>query len=304
MSFILHHYPYSPYAEKIRCLLGYTETPWVSCDTPEAPPREKLDLLSGGYSRIPILQDGADVYCDSNLIADRLAQLNDMPELSAYGLNDKQLEELTYFEHKVFFACVGSSFDFSFMKRMVKESSLMSVFKLIKDRIGMARSSRISMGSPKTAQKHIDTAIKMIAPKFVFDQFLGGKKPNIVDFGLYHCFWFPIGPGQKNILASYPSVEAWYLRMAEMVSEPTTTIDIHRALEIAKAAEPAAIPQEQSTSSAIGQTVSIQPADYRLVPVEGILVGETDTKWVIKRADPAVGIVHVHFPKRGYELSS
>ena len=62
---ILHHYPLSPYSEKIRLALGLKSVSWNSVEIPIWTPRPKLTPMSGGYRRTPILQIGAEFYCDT-----------------------------------------------------------------------------------------------------------------------------------------------------------------------------------------------------------------------------------------------
>src|SRR5258705_13318257 len=76
---ILHHYPLSFYAEKIRRILAYKKLPWRSVEQPMMMPKPDLTALTGGYRRIPVLQIGADVYCDTELIARRLEALQPNP---------------------------------------------------------------------------------------------------------------------------------------------------------------------------------------------------------------------------------
>jgi hypothetical protein len=61
---ILHHYPLSPYSEKIRLALGLKGATWKSVEIPVWTPRPKLTPMTGGYRRTPILQIGAEFYCD------------------------------------------------------------------------------------------------------------------------------------------------------------------------------------------------------------------------------------------------
>ena len=68
---VLHHYLGSPYAEKIRCILGFKDLAWRSVEISPVMPRPLLMPLTGGYRRSPVLQVGADVYCDTRRIAAR-----------------------------------------------------------------------------------------------------------------------------------------------------------------------------------------------------------------------------------------
>uniref|UniRef100_UPI00338E51DC glutathione S-transferase N-terminal domain-containing protein n=1 Tax=uncultured Spongiibacter sp. TaxID=870896 RepID=UPI00338E51DC len=72
-AFILHHYDRSPYAEKVRLMFGVTNSEWQSLLSPPWPPRPNVDPLAGGYRRIPVAQCGADIFCDSAVIAEEVA---------------------------------------------------------------------------------------------------------------------------------------------------------------------------------------------------------------------------------------
>ncbi len=71
---ILHHYPTSPFAEKARLLLGFKGLSWRSVKISPVMPKPDLTALTGGYRKTPVLQVGADIYCDTALIARRLDQ--------------------------------------------------------------------------------------------------------------------------------------------------------------------------------------------------------------------------------------
>jgi len=65
---ILHQYASSPFSEKVRCLLGYKELEYKSVDIPVIMPKPDLMALTGGYRKTPVLQYGADIYCDTAII--------------------------------------------------------------------------------------------------------------------------------------------------------------------------------------------------------------------------------------------
>ena len=67
-EFILHHYWPSPFAHKIRLAFGLAEVEWNSVEIPRIPPKPNLIPLTAGYRRTPVLQIGADVYCDTQNI--------------------------------------------------------------------------------------------------------------------------------------------------------------------------------------------------------------------------------------------
>ena len=78
---ILHHYPESPFAEKIRLILGFKRLAYRSVLIPMMLPKPDVIALTGGYRRTPILQIGSDVYCDTALIAQVLEQIRPEPTL-------------------------------------------------------------------------------------------------------------------------------------------------------------------------------------------------------------------------------
>ena len=82
---ILHHYGLSPFAEKVRTALGLKGLAWRSVDVAPLPPRPLLNALTGGYRRIPVLQVGADIYCDTNVILPTLERLCPSPTLYPNG---------------------------------------------------------------------------------------------------------------------------------------------------------------------------------------------------------------------------
>ncbi len=78
---ILHHYPTSPFAEKVRLILGHKQLAWKSVFIPMIMPKPDLTALTGGYRKTPVLQIGADIYCDTALIGDVLEQLLPTPTI-------------------------------------------------------------------------------------------------------------------------------------------------------------------------------------------------------------------------------
>ena len=101
---ILHHYAMSPFSEKIRIMLGYAQVNWQSCITREMPPRPLLARLAGGYRKIPVAQMGADIFCDSKIIAAEIAQLSQKPLLAVENLDAEQQSYISKVDLEIFFA--------------------------------------------------------------------------------------------------------------------------------------------------------------------------------------------------------
>src|SRR3546814_213002 len=82
---ILHQYDVSPFARKVKMALAIKGVAWRACTQPVIAPKPDLLPLTGGYRRIPILQMGADLYCDSDLILRVLDRLFPDPPLGCDG---------------------------------------------------------------------------------------------------------------------------------------------------------------------------------------------------------------------------
>ena len=82
---ILHHYDTSPYSEKVRLGFGLKGLAWASVELPQIMPKPKLTALTGGYRKTPVLQIGADIYCDSQLIMRELERRYPTPSFYPAG---------------------------------------------------------------------------------------------------------------------------------------------------------------------------------------------------------------------------
>ena len=80
---VLHHYPASPFSEKVRSILGLKGLAWRSVRIPAVMPKPDVVALTGGYRKTPLLQIDNHVYCDTALIARVLEQRAPNPPLYA-----------------------------------------------------------------------------------------------------------------------------------------------------------------------------------------------------------------------------
>src|SRR5262245_32838480 len=82
---ILHHFEASPFSEKIRLIFGHKRLAWRSVLIPRILPKPDLMPLTGGYRRTPVMQIGADIFCDTQMIARALEQRYPSPSLLSGG---------------------------------------------------------------------------------------------------------------------------------------------------------------------------------------------------------------------------
>src|ERR1700752_4692675 len=99
---ILHHYDTSPYAEKVRPGLRLKGLAWASAELPDSMPKPNLTALTGGYRKTPVLQIGADIYCDSQLIMRELERRRSSP--SFYPAGPGAADALAWWAEKTMFS--------------------------------------------------------------------------------------------------------------------------------------------------------------------------------------------------------
>src|SRR3954470_10390129 len=101
-NIILHHYEMSPYSEKVRLGLGLKGLEWASVEIPAIMPKPHVTALTGGYRKAPVLQIGADIYCDSQLIMRELERR--LPSPSFYPAGRGAADALAWWAEKTTFS--------------------------------------------------------------------------------------------------------------------------------------------------------------------------------------------------------
>src|SRR5215469_10072459 len=82
---ILHHFDASPFSEKIRLIFGIKKIAWTSVLISRIMPRPDLMPMTGGYRRTPVMQIGADIYCDTQCMMRELENRFPQPSLLPKG---------------------------------------------------------------------------------------------------------------------------------------------------------------------------------------------------------------------------
>jgi len=298
---VLHHYALSPYSEKIRALLGYTRLAWQSVLTKEMPPRPLLEALAGGYRRIPVAQCGADVFCDSRIIASEIAQRAGRPELAHENMESAERRWVATAEGEVFFACVMAGGTAELRRTARASLSLLDFARFAKDRIGMGLTASVPMlglrRSGVLLREHLGRVEEALTRDFLF-----GDSPRIADFATYHSLWFVRDLGKRRLLEHYPRTFAWMDRIQAFGHGERRESSAQDALALARAATPRPIEAAHTQHPAWNKSVRVVPSDYGKVPTAGVLAGSTPSRWIVRRESPLTGTIHVHFPKDGYTL--
>ena len=302
---ILHHYPTSPFAEKVRLILGYKKLAWKSVIIPMIMPKPDVVALTGGYRKTPVLQIGADIYCDTALIADVLEHLQ--PEPSLYPEPSKGMGRTLaqWADTTLFWTAMAYNFQPAGTAQVFSGAPPEAAKAFADDRQAMRQ------GMPRMPAADATAAYKSYLRRMsdMLDEwpFLLGALPSIADFAAYHPLWFTRTrtPAMAGILNATPAVLAWMDHMAEMGHASFEKFTAQEAIDVAAAATPAPFQDEtfqNEHGSPLGSQVTIRSENFGLEPTEGELVAATRMHYTLRRTDERAGTVHVHFPRIGYIL--
>ena len=302
---ILHHYPSSPFAEKARLMLGFKGLAWQSVHIPMVMPKPDVVALTGGYRRTPLLQIGADVYCDTSLIATVLEHLQPQPALFPEHLKGLARIVAQWADGELFWAAMGYTLSPKGAAAMFASQPPEAAQAFAADR-GAMRAGMTSL-RPGDATSAYRSHLRRLAHMLHEQPFLLGDAPCIADFAAYHPLWFTrtVVPSMAGILDATPGVLAWMDRMAAFGHGQPSKLTSTEAIAIAAAAEPAPLPQEAFQDDhgiALGSRVTVAAQSFGTETTEGTLVAATRTHVTLARTDERAGRLHVHFPRIGYVL--
>ena len=300
VDIILHHYAASPFAEKVRVALGLKQAAWKSVDIPNVMPKPDLMPLTGGYRKTPVMQIGADIYCDTQLIMLELDKRLPAPGLLPKGREGEARAITMWADRNIFGPAVGVV-----MSQIPIEGRFGETFK--KDRSEFSGRSfdpeRLRAALPMMRDQTyalLSLARTMLSDgrKFLLGQNLPGRL-RALQSGVVHP-----EPARRDSRSARPAARHRRLVAAHEAWAVASRTDITagEALGIAKATEPGTTFFDVNDPSGLkaGQKISVTPDDTGRVPVEGIVVGLTPDRVSIQRSDPRVGDVVVHFPRAGF----
>jgi len=303
-TLILHHYDASPYAEKIRLMFGLAGLRWHSVLSPPQPPRPDVDPLSGGYRRIPIGQVGADVFCDTFVIAQEVARLADAPELDPERATGDAAEIVARAEGDVFFAAIGSVAPLTLLGTLLRSVGPLGLVKFALDRAQMMRSAHVTAPQGDAARAILAAYLEDLDQRLADRDYLTGATPSIADFAAFHPLWLHVRTGRRPLDPRHAHVARWYARIEAFGHGTREEWAPERAFEAARSAKPRPLPAAPGEPDArIGRRVSVAPTDYGTVPVAGTLVAVTPSRCIVARDTDRFGTLHVHFPLRGFALT-
>ena len=303
---ILHNYAQSPVAEKTRVAFGIKGLSWRSVDIPRLTPKPNLTKLTGGYRRTPVMQIGADIYCDTQCILRELERRHPSPTF--FPTTDAGL-----------MWCLsrwtdGAMFDLAV--KVVLGSGVDNIpadFAEDRGRLYLGADWAAGLRAANAALPHLASQLR--APlSWANDQmsdnrgFLLGEHPAAIDAQLYHLVWFIRGRWDKGaaFLSEFSYLNRWEQNVASVGHGTMSQMSPEDAIQRAKGCEPitsATVDPADPQGLKPGMRVTVSPdLDGGEQPVEGQIVATTCDTVTILRQNPDVGNIGVHFPRAGYRV--
>lgn len=303
---IFHAYPQSPVAEKVRVAFGIKGLAWRSVEIPRLPPKPMLTALTGGYRRTPVMQIGADIYCDSQCIIRELERRYPSPSLmptSEQGLmwclsrwTDGPLFDLTV---RQVLGAAGDSLD--------------KDFAADRGRLYLGDDWAAGLKQANADLPHLLS--QMRAPLSWLNAqlsdgraFLLGALPAAIDAQFYHVVWFFRGRWSDgpSFLSEFKDLVRWEENIRDIGHGTSSALDPQEAISIAKGEEPMAmtgVAAHEPQGFSVGQLVTIVPdVNGGEQPVAGKIRNADAETVSIERTAEDVGTVCVHFPRSGYRI--
>lgn len=302
---ILHHYPMSPFAEKARLMLGLKDLAWHSVHIPPVMPKPDVVALTGGYRKTPLLQIGADIYCDTALIADVLEHRVAEPPLYPAHARGLSRAVAQWADSSLFWASMGYTLSPKGARALFADQPDQGQ-AFASDRAAMRQN--MTLLRPADATSAYRSYLRRLANMLDDQPYLLGEVPCIADLAAYHPLWFTrtLNPGMSSILDATPDVLEWMDRIAAIGHGHPQRMSSADAVGIAHAATPEPVKPDEVFQDdhgiALGSRVTIAAEAFGTETSEGVLLAATRTRYTIERHDERAGTVHVHFPRVGYVL--
>ena len=303
---ILHNYPQSPVAEKVRVVLGIKGLAWRSVEIPRLPPKPMLTKLSGGYRRTPVMQIGADIYCDSQCIIRELDRRHSDPTLFPGDPGGLMW-------------CLSRWTDGGYLDLCVKIvlgaglDSLPADFAEDRGRLYLGPDWAESLRAANADLPHL--VAQMRAPLSWLNghlsdgrAFILGDRPAAIDAQIYYGIWFLRGRWDRGpaFLSEFEHLTRWEDAVREIGHGTAAEMSPEEAIARAASSDPQPVSRNDGHDPqglTPGQTVVVGPdLDGGEQPVTGTVVASDAETLTLRREEPDVGAVHVHFPRAGYKV--
>ncbi|MDH0865221.1 glutathione S-transferase family protein [Mitsuaria sp. GD03876] len=300
---VLHHYGSSPFAEKARLMLGLKGLAWHSVTVPMVLPKPDVVALTGGYRRTPFLQVGADIFCDTALIAELLEARRPSTSLFPAAIAGQARALAQWADTELFWTVLPYAMQPAGATALFAGAPPEMLKVFVADRKAMSEGMPQVRGSDAGAAltQYLEWLSSMLADG---RPWLLGDAACIADLSVYHPLWFLTRTGPlAEILQPHEALRAWMGRVGAIGhGDKRGKLDGAGAIALAQASTPRATTVEAGLGFEAGDAVTVTPYDYARDAVAGELVGLSCRTVTLARDDDRAGRVHVHFPRIRYTL--
>ena len=305
---ILHHYAFSTFSEKLRVALGLKGLAYHSVDIAGLPPRPLLEPLTGGYRRAPVLQIGADIYCDMNIILPALERLFPAPKFATFypAGSEGVARGLSFaWERSMWIPTIGV------LTHFIGEHIPPEFIKDRKEGYLYVDISKEAMAPELPLYRQRVSAQYAWLKAQLADgrKFLFGDAPGALDLACYQTIYLlrkNCPPEVDVMLGIDGPLPDWYDRITALGHGTPTEMSAEDAFAAARDARPMPVthlrPDGDPGGLPAGARVTVTPDDNARVPVAGTLVAASDSEIVINRRDERAGDLHIHFPRLGFDV--
>ena len=293
---ILHHYELSPFSKKIISIFAHKNLKWQAVEQPVVAPKPDLTPLTGGYRKIPVMQIGAHIYCDTKLIIRELEKRHPDTPLTPPALLGAAEIIADWADHRLFSNAAGPS---------IFEIAALVPPEFLADRAAMQRPEVLAAALPVPhvkAQFVLD--LQMINRQLSGSVFMLGDRFTLADAAVFHVLNFAgSAPSLKAEIENHAAVQKWLQAILDMGQGQRSDMQPADALAVAREATPDYTPPADAITDEtlpVGKSIKIRPDDYGQEETLGEIVWVTAEAIAVKRTDAHVGDVLVHYPRLGY----
>src|SRR5262249_8128582 len=267
---------------------------WFGVEQPNMMPKPDLIPLTGGYRKIPVLQIGADVYCDTQLIARVVEQRHPTPTMYPDGSEATCHAWNLWADPCLFLPAVAVVF--ADIGHLVPPAFIEDRSKMM----GGRDFGDVPAQAPAAREQLRGLVATLDAQLADGRPFLLGAAFSLADAACFHPLWFlRVAPSGGPLLEPFAHVRAWFERVDALGGGKPQALAPADALAIARAATPApgtGVAPGERNGLAVGDRVTVTPDDYGFDPVRGTVVSASACEIAIARRDDAVGDLVIHFP--------
>jgi glutathione S-transferase len=297
---ILHHFEKSPFSEKVRVVFGLKNIEWTSVLISRIMPRPDLMPLTGGYRRTPVMQIGADIYCDTQCIIRELERRFPEPTLFPIGYEGLASATAMWSDRPFFQNSVNLVF--GSLADQVPQDFIADREKLRGAKFDVPAMAAAIPQMRDQFRAHLQWIEQQLADGRAW---MAGAKASLCDVNAYMNIWYARAhlANADEMLAEFAKTRAWEDRLRAVGHGHRREISTSAALDIAAGATPQTAelsdPNDPNGRKP-GDRVEVMPDDYGKIKVSGEIVALSPLHIAIRRRDPRAGEVVVHFPRAGF----